>query len=168
MSVLVGMHNLIDSMPSTIRRLVALKTVDLSYNQITHVPGELGDCPKLKELNLKENPMKDRRLYKLIDQCPTKKVLDYIRANIPMSKETKEENDRAEAKANGAKGADGDVDIAFQASKCVTIQSNPDAFKVIVTKQILQQRKIVACILHNVDLTNPKVLKKFIQVQTSK
>ena len=167
LSELVGSHNLLESMPPTIGRLVALKSVDLSYNKITIVPGELGDCGKLKDLNLKENPMKDRRLYKLIDQCPTKKVLDYVKANCPISKVTKEASEGGDAKSNGGK-ADDNLEVAFQASKSITIQSHADVFKVIVTKQILQQRKIVACILHNVDLSNPKVMKKFIQLQTSK
>lgn len=164
LSELVASRNLIDSMPSTIRRLVAIKTIDLSYNQITKVPGELGECHKLKELNLKENPMKDRRLYKLIDQCPTKKVLDYVRANIPLSKESKEQDN----KANGPKSND-DGDVAFQASKSITVQQPgpTEIFKVVATKQILQMRKIVVCILRKLDLSNPKVMKKFIQVQTS-
>lgn len=32
-----------------------------------------------KELNLKANPISDRRLLKLIDQCRTKQVLDYVK-----------------------------------------------------------------------------------------
>jgi len=140
----------------------------LSFNQITKVPGELGDCPKLKELYLKENPLKDRRLYKLIEQCPTKKQLDYIRANIPISKESKEQD---EAKANGpkTKGATGDLDVAFTPAKSITIQQQSESseiFRVIATKQIVSMRKIVACILHDVDLSKPKIMKKFIQIQT--
>ena len=62
------------------------------------VPGELGDCIKLKELSLVENPLSDtrwgrhltcikstlnRRLKKMAAQKGTKSVLDYIRANCP-------------------------------------------------------------------------------------
>merc|ERR1712013_41727 len=47
------------------------------------VPGELGDCIKLKELSLVENPLSDTRLKKMAAQKGTKSVLDYIRANCP-------------------------------------------------------------------------------------
>lgn len=34
-------------------------------------------------MNFKENPIADKRLYKLIDQCRSKQVLDYVRQNCP-------------------------------------------------------------------------------------
>lgn len=187
LSELIGIHNQIESIPSSIRRLVVLKTFDLTDNKIVLVPREIADCSKLAQLHLKvvfkcffyfdisfcfllqENPIKDRRLYKLIDQCPTKKVLDYIRANVPLSKESKEQDEKTstEAKPNGGE-TDDNLEVDFKAaSKSILVEQRPDCFKVIVTKQILQQRKIVACILHNIDLSNPKIMKKFISVQTS-
>lgn len=167
LSELIGSHNQVESIPSSIRRLVVLKTLDLSDNKIVLIPKEIADCPKLAQLHLKDNPVKDRRLYKLIDQCPTKKVLDYIRANVPASKEVKEQDEKAASEAKTNKSEEDDaLEVDFKATKSIHVQQRPDVFKVIVTKQILQQRKIVACILHNIDLTNPKVMKKFIQVQT--
>ncbi len=96
-------------------------------------------------------------------------MLDYIRANVPASKEVKEQDEKAASEAKTNKSEEDDaLEVDFKATKSIHVQQRPDVFKVIVTKQILQQRKIVACILHNIDLTNPKVMKKFIQVQTSK
>lgn len=37
----------------------------------------------VSELNLKGNKLKDKRLLKLVDQCRSKQVLDYIRQNCP-------------------------------------------------------------------------------------
>lgn len=37
------------------------------------------------ELNLKSNPVADRRLLKLIDQCRTKQVLDYVKQHCTKS-----------------------------------------------------------------------------------
>jgi len=53
--------------------------MDLSENCITCVPGQLGDCSKLKELNLKGNKLADRKLLKLIDQGKQKSIVDYIK-----------------------------------------------------------------------------------------
>ena len=89
-------------------------------------------------------------------------MLDYLRANVPFTKETKEQGDNS----NGTK-TDDNLEVSFTPSKSITVQQKSDIFKVIATKLILQQRKIVACILHNVDLSNPKVMKKFLHIQTS-
>ena len=55
--------------------------MDLSHNNLKEVDGSLGKIPKLKELNLVNNPLKDNRLRKLCEQKGTKAVLDYIKAH---------------------------------------------------------------------------------------
>jgi hypothetical protein len=37
------------------------------------------------ELNLKGNKLSDKRLLKLVDQCRSKQVLDYVRQHCPRS-----------------------------------------------------------------------------------
>ena len=46
-------NNKIVDIPNSISKLPALKLLDLSSNLIEAVPGQLGDCNKLKEINLK-------------------------------------------------------------------------------------------------------------------
>lgn len=53
LSELIGSHNQIESIPSSIRRLVVLKTFDLTDNKIVLVPREIADCSKLTQLHLK-------------------------------------------------------------------------------------------------------------------
>ena len=55
--------------------------MDISDNNLLEVDGSLGKIPKLKELNLVNNPLKDNRLRKLCEQKGTKAVLDYIKAH---------------------------------------------------------------------------------------
>ena len=55
--------------------------LDISHNNLKEVDGSLGKIPKLKELNLVNNPLKDNRLRKLCEQKGTKAVLDYIKAH---------------------------------------------------------------------------------------
>ncbi|KAH7638129.1 leucine-rich repeat-containing protein 47-like [Dermatophagoides farinae] len=159
-------HNQIEELPYIIERLVALKSLDLSYNQITMIPAELANCPKLKDAQLKENPIKDRRLYKLIEQCPTKKVLDYLRMNAsPAKKSGKNANDDDEQKTND--DSFNDSNEKPKPEYTIRIQQNSvDKFSVLVSKLIINQRKIVACIIHQMDLSNPKVLKKILTIQT--
>lgn len=78
--------------------------MDLCNNKLTDVPGELGDCLKLKEIRLKENKLRDRRLLKLVDQCHYKQVLEYIRSHCQKSsKEQSTEPSNAKGKQKGKK-----------------------------------------------------------------
>lgn len=160
-------HNLIEDLPASIGNLAALKTLDLSYNKIVIIPKELADCGKLKEVNLKVNPVKDRRLGKLIEQCPTKKILEYVRASCPSLKAVPEVADQTPGAPSNATG---DNKKGDDRKKCKIIVQKPlgEVFKILVTPTGLKQRKIVGCIVHNVDLSNPKVLRKFLALQTSK
>lgn len=45
----------------------------LKFSQLIH----------LSELNLKGNKLSDKRLLKLVDQCHSKQVLDYVRQHCP-------------------------------------------------------------------------------------
>lgn len=109
---------------------------------------------------MNQNPIKDRRLYKLIQQCPTKKVLDYVRANVAPSKIEQQ---------NNLQQVSGDEPSVNEIHRFITIDGtiNSEIFRVVVSKTIHPMRKIVACILHGVDLTNPKVMRKFLAIQTS-
>lgn len=161
LSELNASHNEIRFLPSIIERLVALKSLDLSFNQIETVPAQLANCGKLKELNLKNNPIKDRRLYKMIDQCAPKKVLDYLRTNLS-TRNNKEIKAEDEELTNFRKKTDD------QDKFTIRLQFNSeDKFVVLVSKLIAEQRKIVACIIHQMDLSNGKILKKFLAIQTS-
>lgn len=82
---LLANNNLIEEIPPEIQLLSCLKVLDLSENKILSLPGELGNCTKLKELNLKGNKLKDKRLLKLVEQCHVKQVMDYIRSHCPKS-----------------------------------------------------------------------------------
>ena len=71
-------------MPSGARGALGLtlppfQTLDLSNNQLSEVPAELADCPRLKDINLRGNKLKDRRLEKMVGSCQTKSILEYLR-----------------------------------------------------------------------------------------
>ena len=71
--------NSLQEVPVELSQLASLKTLDISDNQLTGIPAELSECSKLKELRFGGNKLKDRRLAKMMDQCTTKSVLDYLR-----------------------------------------------------------------------------------------
>ncbi|KAG7197619.1 hypothetical protein KM043_013401 [Ampulex compressa] len=77
--------NHIKEVPPAISQLASLKILNLADNSILAIPGELVDCTKLKELHLKGNALADKRLSKLVDQCRTKQILEYIKSHCPKS-----------------------------------------------------------------------------------
>lgn len=72
----------------------------MSSNKLSELPSELGDCPKLKEINFKGNKLKDKRLEKMVNGCQAKSVLDYLRAGG---------RGKGKGKAQGEVGEKGDA-----------------------------------------------------------
>ena len=73
-------HNTIDDIHDSIEGMIMLKNLDMSDNNILELTQAIGKCLKLKQTSFKSNPLKDRRLKKLIEQNNSQKaVLDYIR-----------------------------------------------------------------------------------------
>ena len=56
------------------------QTLDLSNNQLSEIPAELADCPKLKDINFRGNRLRDKRLEKMVSGCQTRSILEYLRA----------------------------------------------------------------------------------------
>lgn len=150
-------NNELEEIPSTISVLVALKTFNVSHNKIKNIPNELVDCGKLKEINFKDNPISDHRLLKLIDQCRTKQVLDYIRLQSGKGKKSKPVQDSESKNSPQEK----------EYLHSITIRRfTEDTMKIVVQDDVKSIRPyIVGCIVPDLVFTKP-LLKKFIQLQS--
>ncbi|KAG8233402.1 hypothetical protein J437_LFUL013395 [Ladona fulva] len=151
--------NQIKEVPLTISVLPSLKQLNLSNNLLTNIPAELADAPKLKELMLAGNKLNDKRLYKLVDQCHYKQVLDYIRQHCPRS------SDLPCSGGKGKKGKKGKKaePKAVQIEEVDNISQNPCVTFLDEVKAI--RGYIICCIIRNLKFTD-ETLKRFIQVQT--
>ncbi|RWS21842.1 leucine-rich repeat-containing protein 47-like protein, partial [Leptotrombidium deliense] len=141
-------NNQIEDIPSNIDNLAALKLLDLSENKVKDVPGELSDCSKMKDLNLKGNKLSDRRLLKLVEQGKQKQILDYIKAHCAKSRSENSEGTNGEKKSRGK-----DSVTETEVVDVITIVpiKMEDRKSVVATAPILEMRKIVACIVRNVN-----------------
>ncbi|KAJ9578384.1 hypothetical protein L9F63_005390, partial [Diploptera punctata] len=122
-------------------------------------------------INLKGNKLNDKRLLKLVDQCRTKQVLDYVRQHCPRcSTDT-----NVSANAKGKKGKKGKKDQIEQHIQDTVEQLRHKLHVIHVTDDVplvsldetvkVVRPHIVCCIISNVSFSTD-TFKKFIQLQT--
>jgi Leucine-rich repeat (LRR) protein len=167
--------NEIEAIPVEISNLPLVKVLELGKNKIKTVPGELADCTKLKGgwficflffcklffivLDLKNNPISDRRLLKLIDQCRTKQIIDYVKAHCPKTK-VKTPDQKSKNKTDNESDSDeGDF------KHVIRVHYAKDNTRVVINESVKSVREfLVACLVSNVTFTE-ETFKKFIQIQ---
>lgn len=158
--------NHINDIPSSVTVLSSLKILDLGNNTIKTVPGELADCLKLKDLNLKGNPLDDRRFRKLVesDRCLPRQVIDYIRQHCPRSHDGKSGTSGKGKRGKGSRGKNDEVGALCDELHVLSVK---DSIPVVQVSAAVREVRpyIVCCILCGVDL-NGDNLKKFISAQT--
>lgn len=142
----------------------ALKKLDLSQNRLKAVPGELADFPKLKELSLVENPLKDNRLKKMAVQKGTKSVMEYIKSSCPREGVSSGKSSSKGGKKGKNKAAKEEVD---EVCDTLTVLAISDKYpEISVSDSVKEVRPfIVFCLVTDLDLTGDN-LKKFISLQT--
>ncbi|XP_045503618.1 leucine-rich repeat-containing protein 47-like [Colias croceus] len=160
--------NLIETLPGYVAKsLQSLKNFDIGDNQLKTVPGELASMAKLKELNLKGNKLSDKRLMKLVDQCRTKQVIDYIREHCPKS-----DSAPPTGKSKGKKGKkqeeqvpDDNISELCHSLKILHVED--DTIKVKIEENEVWNIRpfILCCVISNLKFDEVK-FKKFIQMQT--
>lgn len=111
------------------------------------------------EINLKDNPLKDKRLKKLVEQCRSKQVLDYVEKSgyvAPKSAaKVSEQNSLSESEA-----APEEVDVR---QKITILKASDDAKKVSFTPEAKSIRPYsIHCIVRDFNVGN---MKKFLQLQ---
>ncbi|XP_028174683.1 leucine-rich repeat-containing protein 47-like isoform X1 [Ostrinia furnacalis] len=161
--------NAIESLPSYVaRNLPSLKNFDIGENQLKVIPGEVATMSKLKELNLKGNKLSDKRLMKLVDQCRTKQILDYIRDHCPKL----DQSQPAQGKGKGKKAKkqdepppDDNVCDLCHSMKILHVEDDTLKVKIVESEVSGVRPYIVCCIVNDLHFTEAS-FKKFIQMQT--
>lgn len=161
--------NRIKEMPSTINQLSSLKILNVADNLLSAVPGEIADCNKLKEFHLKGNALADKRLAKLVDQCRTKQIIEYIKLHCPRSTGAVSSNSKAKKGKRGQKLSESENvtnTVESLAHKLKVLKITNDTPVIKLTKHVKNIRPyIAACIIKNMKFTDDS-FKKFIQLQT--
>lgn len=110
---------------------------------------------------MKQNPLKDKKLYKFIDQNQAlKAIMDHI-SKLGIS--TPEPTDNCDKSQNDKKVSEAEN---ISKSNQIVIKKNDESFKIIFEPSVVDVRGfILCCIISNVNLTAAS-LKEFLQFQT--
>ncbi|KGL83963.1 Leucine-rich repeat-containing protein 47, partial [Tinamus guttatus] len=151
------------------------QSLDLSHNHLTELPAELADCPRLKELNLRGNRLKDKRLEKMVNGCQAKSILEYLRAGgrgkgkaeSGREESRKKKREKRQKKDGGDGERDELEDVSRLLVKVLHVSESPAPLTVRVGAGVKDVRPfIVCCALRGVTLGPGNALKRFLAAQT--
>lgn len=120
----------------------------------------------LSEFNLKGNKLSDKRFMKLVDQCRTKQILDYIRDHCP-----KGDVAQPTAKGKGKKAKKDELPPENQEEQLChalkILHVEDDVIRVKIMEQHVANVRpyILCCLVKNLAF-DETLFKKFIQMQT--
>ncbi|KAI3381153.1 hypothetical protein SNEBB_009530 [Seison nebaliae] len=160
--------NQIEKIDATFQSMeLHLKTLDLSGNELEDVFNcNIGELIKLTSIQLRHNPLKDRRLKKLVDQKkPAKLIREYIDktdgAKCPSSNRIKEAKKKKEKEENN-------LEKILKCSKYIQVieskEQSPLEIRATV-KALTRRPYIVCCVVHDVDLESTGKMRQFLNIQ---
>lgn len=157
--------------------LCPFQTLDLSNNQLSSVPAALADCPKLKEINLRGNKLKDKRLEKMVSGCQTKSILEYLRVGgrgcgrgRDRAEAEKEESRRQRRERKRREGGEGEGGAAGGAGRLLLrvlhVSENPAPLTVTASAEVRDVRPFfVGAVVRGMDLQAGNALRRFLTSQ---
>jgi len=160
--------NQIVEIPPNMSELPSLRTFDISDNKLTAVPPEISECPKLKEFRYGGNKLKDRKLARMIEQCSTKAILDYLHAILEKERKSAGGSGKGKEKKKKKKGRADDVmdDLSKNLMKILHF-GEEKGVRVTVADNVLDVRQyIVCCVVRHLDFSKSNnMLKRFFNLQ---
>lgn len=166
-SELIVAENEIDSIPEYLNNLqTTLKVLNLEKNGIKQLPKFLSSLSKLKDLLLKGNPISDKRLLKLINQCGTKQIVDYVKQHgIVAAPKAAKNSDKSDSKESTNEDFAEPTPVE-NPHVCVSKFDDDKSLRIICTDEARQVRPhVVCCVWRNVSF-DATSFRAFIQAQT--
>lgn len=129
------------------------------------------------DINLKGNKLNDNRLLKLVDQCRSKQIIEYIRQTCPKAssadlnasgkiskKNIKKQQQKKNESADTEETEDGNLDNLCDKMYVLHCSDDIPNVKIIDSVKAIRPH-IVCCIVRGLSFTE-ETFKKFIQMQT--
>lgn len=165
---LIAPGNQLKSLSADIEALTLLKDLDVSDNKLESLPFELTSCSKLKCLNVQGNPIKDRRLAKLLSSHGSTKprsVLDYLSSSAVAAGSGGGKPAKGKKKAK-AKPKHEDLPQEKPPRFVISVLQSDTSHTVTFRDDVLAVRPYIACtIVKGLDLSVQEVMREFISLQ---
>ena len=167
-------HNSLSSLdPSLIQTLAGLRVLEAQDNRLSALPHQLTGCSKLKTLQLGTNPLKDRRLLKLVAQHGTHKpkaVLDYLGSRAPHpppGREGGKKRGKGKVVVQAEESEEGsDVEFSLRPPEVVVLRPGRGV-EVVATGNARRVRPYLVCaVVRGVGLAGEDSMKQFLSLQT--
>ena len=173
LNTILANNNELVSLPEDLFELHSLKLLDVTANKLSEIPPVLSECAKLKELKFGSNPLKDKRLLKMMNQCSTKACLDYLHNVLEKEqksqKSSKGGEEKRDKKKRGGKPKDDNDSIETLALNLMKVVhfSTDESFVVEVTPEVMAVRPyIVCCVVRNLNFSKSRnMMRRFITLQ---
>ncbi|XP_032375881.1 leucine-rich repeat-containing protein 47 [Etheostoma spectabile] len=176
LSTLVASDNSIEQLSGDVHKLTALKDW-ISPQQLSEIPSDLSDCPKLKEIHFKGNKLNDKRLEKMVNGCQTKSILDYLRGKGRQGedgvdtdggrKADKGKRQQRKKKEKVVDGQDEVEELNKMVVRVLHVSDTPTALTVTVSAAVKDVRPyLVCCVVRGMNLNSGNALKRFLVAQT--
>ncbi|OXB56613.1 hypothetical protein ASZ78_009828 [Callipepla squamata] len=147
------------------------ESLDLSNNRLSELPAALADCPRLKDANLRGNPLRDRRLEKMVNGCQTRAVLEYLRSKgrAEGGREETRRRKREKQQQKDSEERDEAEEVGRMLLKVLHVGDNPAPLLVRASPGVRDVRPyIVCCVLRGVHLRPGNALRRFLSMQAWK
>lgn len=171
-------HNSLSCLDSAlVKSMASLRLLEAHNNQLVTLPSELAGCSKIKSLQLEGNPLKDRRLLKLVAQHGTHKpkaVLDYLASKAPQpcqeaGKKKGKGKGRVKAVVVADESEDSDVEFSDKLPVITIVRPGKDkTVEVVATGDARRVRPYLVCaVIRGVELGQQEALKEFLALQVT-
>jgi len=173
LNTILANNNELEALPEDLVELPSLRLLDVTSNKLIEIPPVLSECAKLKEFKFGSNPLKDKRLLKMMNQCSTKACLDYLRSMLQKDRKSgkslKAGEEKRDKKKRGGKtkeAADVVDNLALNLMKVVHFHTD-ESFIVQVTPEVLAVRPyVVFCVVRNLNFSKSRnMMRRFITLQ---
>lgn len=171
-------YNQLEELSDNLVELPSLKVLNVENNVITHVPSNLSQGAKLKDLLMKTNKIKDNRLKKLVEQDKGKAIIDYLeRMYVDECKKSKSKKPAAPKDSLIAQKKNkkaNDAITEFDRVNILHVNHVQKNNTILHNKVVMDENSgvqdirpyIICCICKDLDLETPGLFKKFLSIQT--
>ena len=168
---LIACDNQLKSLSEHIGNLTLLKDLDVSDNKLEILSVELTSCSKLKSLNVEGNPIKDRRLAKLLASHGSRKpkaIFDYLSTSAVAVGSAGAKPGKGKKKGKATKLKSEEVPAEKPPRFVINVLQSDTSHAVTFVESVLPVRPYIACtIVKGLDLSTQEVMREFISLQVS-